>query len=466
MNPLRKSLSLRLLGVFILIAVLTIVLIAQLFSSGMRSQWKNNIQPHLIQYLSYVHNDVGNPPDHNSALALSERLPVNIYIYKDTTLEYATNGKALDFQSIQFTRSKSHSLDDEQDKPTGRQTKRVRLPSDHAFGRTGRTSYLRVIQDDHTLYYELRSIAGRSRYDDHFLWVLLGLGGILLLSYFIIKRQLSPIQKIEQGVRLMSDGYLQHRIPIKGNDDLAQLGESINDMAERIEKMLDAKRQLLMAISHELRSPLARSRVANEMLPDSVNKQRIGDDLNEMDKLIHEIMESERLQHHTDLHYQTVDLAALIFDVAGNEPGSVHVDINTDKFEIEVDDARIRILLRNLINNALQHGRKNPTDKIRVTLNRSSTEAILQISDNGPGIDAEHIDKLGEPFYRPDESRTRATGGFGMGLTLAKRIADTHGGTLKIKSQTTHPSGTTVEVRLPFLRTSMRTSIRTSSPAS
>ncbi len=451
MNPLRNSLSLRLLAIFVSIALLTVFLIAQLFSRGMGSQWKNNIQPHLIQYLSYIHNDVGSPPDHDNALALSERLPVNIYIYKGSKLEYSTNAKPLDYQSLRFTRTNNAKPDIHS--RVGNKSARIQLPPDHAFGRGEKTSYLRVMQNDHTLYYELRRRDGRSRYGDHFLWMLLGLGGLLLASYFIIRRQLSPIKQITQGVSLMSEGDLQHRISIKGKDDLAQLGDSINNMAQRIENMLDAKRQLLMAISHELRSPLARSRIANEMLPDSKNKQRIAEDLAEMDKLIHEIMESERLQHHTDLHYQSVDLAVLTTELVSNEPDVVKLDINTENLSIEADDARIRIMIRNLINNALQHGRKEQSDQIIVTLDKVGTNAIVRVSDTGPGIDAKHIENLDEPFYRPDESRTRSTGGFGMGLTLVKRIVDTHGGSLTIHSKTTQPSGTTVEVSIPINRT-------------
>ncbi len=449
MNPFRKSLSLRLLGIFILIALITIFLIMHLFSRGIGSQWKNNIQPHLIQYLSYVHNDVGSPPNHDNALALSERLPVNIYIYRGKTLEYSTNGKPLDHQSIHFIATANNR---KREKPPRDGVPRFKLPLDHTFGGREGTSYLRVMQNEHTLYYELQRRNRHSRLGNQAVWLVVAIGGILLGSYFIIRRQLSPIKEIKQGVSLMSQGNLQHRIPIKGKDDLAQLGDSINNMAERMDNMLDAKRQLLIAISHELRSPLARSRIASEMLPDSVNKQRIADDLQEMDKLIHEIMESERLQHHTDLHYQLIDLEALLIDVINSDSDAVELNINTDHFMMEADDARIRIMLRNLINNALQHGRKDQTEKIIVSLDKLEEEAILSVTDHGPGIDAEHIEKLGEPFYRPDDSRTRSTGGFGMGLTLAKRIVDTHGGNLTIDSQTTEPSGTTVTVRIPVKR--------------
>lgn len=458
MNPLRKSLSLRLLGIFILIALVTIYLLTQLFSRGLGSQWQNNIQPHLIQYLGYIHNDVGNPPDHDRALALSQRLPVNIYIYKQSNLEYSTNNKSLDFSAINFRQTPSHRFRDTHGKKADEQRERkstrkfFTLPPDHAFGRDNRVSFLRVIQDEHTLYYELRRNVGKGRYGDHFIWALLGLASMLLFSYFIIKRQLSPIHSIKSGVSQMSQGDLEHRIAVKGDDDLAQLGHSINDMANRIENMLDAKSELLIAVSHELRSPLARSRIATEMLPDSTNKQRIAEDLEEMENLIHEIMESERLQHHTDLHYQTINLAKVVEEVVENNAEVIALSIEESNLEADLDEARLRIMLRNLVNNALQHGEATPTNKIRVTLSKLDTVAVIQVADSGPGIAAEHIEKITEPFYRPDESRTRSTGGFGMGLNLAKRIAQAHGGSMNITSQVTAPSGTCVEIRLPINR--------------
>jgi len=403
MNPFRQSLSLRLLGISFLITVLTVLLISHLFSRGMGSQWRNNIQPHLIQYLSYVHNDVGSPPNPDNALALSQRLPVNIYIYKGSELEYATNAKPLDYQSLHFIGSGNGKREKRHDKPNNR-PRRMRLPPDHAFGRGKKTSYLRVNQDEHTLYYELRRRDGNRRFGDQLPWVLLGLGSLLLAGYFIIKRQLSPIKGIKQGVSLMSQGDLQHR------------------------------------------------RIANEMLPDSTNKQRIAEDLDEMDKLIHEIMESERLQHHTDLHYQSVDLVALIQEIIENDSALIQFDTRVDSLIIDADDARIRILIRNLVSNAIQHGHADSTKKILMTLNQTGSDAVIEVNDKGPGIDAEHIAKLSEPFYRPDASRTRSTGGFGMGLTLVKRIVDTHGGSFNINSQTTQPSGTTVKVSIPIKR--------------
>ncbi len=463
MNPLRKSLSLRLLGIFILIAVVMIFLLTQLFSRGLGSQWQNNIQPHLIQYLGYIHNDVGNPPNHDSALALSQRLPVNIYIYKQNILEYSTNNKSLDFSAINFRQTPSHRFRDTHRKLSSKQAgeqrdrksarKYLALPPDHAFGRDNRVSYLRVQQDEHTLYYELRRNVGKSRYGDHFIWALLGLASMLLLSYFIIKRQLSPIQKIKSGVSQMSQGDLEHRIAVKGDDDLAQLGHSINDMANRIESMLDAKSDLLIAVSHELRSPLARSRIATEMLPDSTNKQRIAEDLEEMENLIHEIMESERLQHHTDLHYQTIDLVKVVQEVVETNADVIELKTEESNIKAELDESRLRILLRNLVNNALQHGEATPAKKIKISLSKLNSEAIIQVTDSGPGIAEEHIDKIVEPFYRPDESRSRSTGGFGMGLNLVKRIAQAHGGSMNITSQVVSPSGTSVEIRLPLNRT-------------
>ncbi len=464
MNPLRKSLSLRLLCIFILIAVVTIFLLAQLFSRGLGSQWQNNIQPHLIQYLGYIHNDVGNPPEHTNALALSERLPVNIYIYNKNKLEYSTNGQMLDYAKIDFRQPTSYRFRDSKGKLPSKQTEQpqrnrkpgrryLTLPPDHAFGRDNKVSYLRVQQEEHTLYYELRRSVGRGRYGDHFIWALLGLAGMLAFSYFIIKRQLSPIHKIKTGVSQMTQGDLEHRIAVKGDDDLAQLGHSINDMADRIASMLDAKSELLIAVSHELRSPLARSRIATEMLPDSTNKHRIAEDLDEMEKLIHEIMESERLQHHNDLHYQSIDMVSLVSDVVKNHADLVNLEIDSTTISADVDDARIRILLRNLISNAIQHGKATATNMINVSLSKTESTVVIRVVDHGPGIPEEHIDKIADPFYRPDESRTRSTGGFGMGMNLVKRIVHAHGGSMDINSQVSSPSGTSVEISLPLNRT-------------
>ena len=142
-----------------------------------------------------------------------------------------------------------------------------------------------------------------------------------------------------------------------------------------------------------------------------------------------------------------------------NENDQIQFDNSQlDNAVIDGDGTRLRILCRNLINNAVQHGRgRDGHLLIELSLSENHESIELMVRDHGPGIPAEHIDRLTEAFYRPDSSRTRDTGGFGMGLTLASLIAEAHGGKLTISSkvadeltnETTIPSGTTVTLILP-----------------
>jgi len=230
--------------------------------------------------------------------------------------------------------------------------------------------------------------------------------------------------------------------------------------------MLDAKRQLLLAISHELRTPLTRARIATELFPDSANRQRLEEDLNDMQTLISDIMESERLQsNHGILEIKPIDIRSLIeseldhYKKQSSENDQIHFDSSRlDDASIDGDETRLRILCRNLVNNAMQHGRDRNGQLVLKVLLTSNHESIeLTVRDHGLGIPSEHLDRLSEAFYRPDSSRTRDTGGFGMGLTLASLIAEAHGGTLMISSkvsdemtnETTMPSGTSVTLTLP-----------------
>jgi signal transduction histidine kinase len=441
-------------------------LLAVLFSRGLGTQWKRSIQPHLEQYIHYVQQDLGNPPEPERAQALADQVPVTIYIYQAGSLSFSTNGKQLDTRALEFHRPLP--------RPPRDKTNRRRLPESHArhprhtpadiaFDDSHRATVLRVQLSDYTVYYELSRRKGLWRHADFLLLLLLALAGILMLSFLTIRRQLSPIRRIKDGVGKMSLGNLDHRIDLEGSDDLATLGNSIDAMAEHIGAMLDAKRQLLLAISHELRSPLARARVATELLPESVNRERISDDLREMELMITDIMESERLQqNHAILNRQELNLSALVQSVVDGYEEAITTQLPDNPLMASADDARLRILLRNLINNALQHGAPtSQTDAAGATtaVKAATVEVCLQsevelvridITDRGPGIAAEHIAAITEPFYRPDASRARATGGFGLGLTLCKLITEAHGGSLHIDSEPESRPGTRVIVRFPI----------------
>jgi signal transduction histidine kinase len=216
--------------------------------------------------------------------------------------------------------------------------------------------------------------------------------------------------------------------------------------------MLEAKRQLLLAISHELRSPLTRAKVALEFLEDQSVKTNLMQDIKEMERLIADLLESERLNtRHSKLQVAPVDLADLAAGVVHSDfPGQeqrVELSLPAKPAIIEGDATRLRLLVKNLVENALRYTPANGRP-IELAVTQEAETAQIQVCDHGHGMSAHDLARITEPFYRADPARSRSTGGLGLGLYLCRRIAEAHGGSLAITSEV--GCGTEVTVRLPF----------------
>jgi signal transduction histidine kinase len=200
--------------------------------------------------------------------------------------------------------------------------------------------------------------------------------------------------------------------------------------------MLDAKRALLLAISHELRSPLTRARVNAELLDDTPERAALMDDLGAMRDLITDLLEGERLASgHSALQAEPTDIAALVRDLVETQFGArpITLSLASDLGRWPIDPARIRLLLRNLIGNALRHG--TPAARApEVFVRRDGTDLLIGVRDHGPGVAVEHLARLSEAFYRPDSARSRASGGVGLGLYLCRLVAQAHGGRLTFRN--------------------------------
>ena len=405
------------------------------------SQWRHAIAPHIEQYLDYVNSDLGYPPSEERALELSRRLPINIYVQGPDS-SFSTNGKTFDPSDIEFRRPGRHR------KRRAEQRQRPRV----AIGERHDRTVLRNRTGQYQIYYELkhRRPLARNKVD---LWIPIAfLIAILAMCYFVMRRMLKPVHDIKHAVRAMGAGQLQTRVPVRSKNDLGVLASSINTMASDIEKLLNAKRQLLLGASHELRTPITRAKVATQLLEESANRDRIIEDLDEMESLIADIMESERVTGgHSVLNLSTVNVAELIQSVLTElRVPEVRTDIATELPVIEADEARLRLLLRNLVSNALEHG-ANPDHPPLISASNHGNTLTLAIADFGKGITTEHLHRLTEPFYRADPSRSRSTGGFGLGLHISELIVQAHGGTLSVASETdtVKTPGTTVTVSLP-----------------
>lgn len=270
---------------------------------------------------------------------------------------------------------------------------------------------------------------------------------ILILAYYIVYKLYSPINELNDGIKKIAAGDIHHRLTQKYDDEIGELVNSVNVMAERIEEMLNAKKELLLAVSHELRSPLTQTKILIEMVSESELKVRLKSATDRLACLVASLLDAEKLkQQHAVLSLNQVDMVeitqALIDEQSVN---CLSLNVQGDPRSIVADQLRLHMMLKNIVQNAIKYS--DGTD-VAIKLVFSDKDVEIRVRDRGPGIPEVELNRLGEAFYRPDASRTRTTGGYGLGIYLAQAIAKAHGGTFSIESKTN--VGTIVLIKLPL----------------
>ncbi|RYY87925.1 MAG: HAMP domain-containing protein [Comamonadaceae bacterium] len=403
---------------------------AGIFMGGVKRAFTSNMsdvtRPMLIDYADRLVADLGSPPDVARAQALVERLPITLQI----------SGPQVNWSSL----------------PEGRRRWRQgRIPEDELVDRDGEDAwFVRRSADGH------RVVFGWSprlwRVVPHATgWITLAaLLALVALAYAVVQRLLRPLIDIREGAERFGRGEFAAPIPVRRTDDLGELAQRINTMAQDIQAMLDAKRALLLAMSHELRSPLTRARLNAELLPEAgegaVERTALLRDLGEMRDLINDLLESERLASpHVALQREAVDLPLLAREVvaelaarggaAATAMQGLRIEVDPDLPTLALDRARARLLLRNLLDNAVRHGDgalRPPVLQLRGAADGAHAVDIA-LRDFGPGVSDDQLARLAEPFYRPDSARDRAAGGVGLGLYLCRLVAQAHGGALVLR---------------------------------
>jgi signal transduction histidine kinase len=295
---------------------------------------------------------------------------------------------------------------------------------------------VRTAPDGHRITFGLARPLHASR-PGVFGWITLAaLLGLTLAAYAYVRRMLRPLHDIGEGVARFGRGDFGQPIPLARNNELGDLAERINRMATSLQGMLDAKRALLLAISHELRSPLTRARVNAELVSEGEHRDALLRDLSEMRDLISDLLEGERLATgHAALQTEQVDLAALTRDLVATQfaQAALTLELEAAVPPLQADPMRLKLLLRNLIDNALRHSAGAPASPVVKLGIEPDGRVALGVRDFGPGVSEEQLQRLSEPFYRPDSARTRAGGGVGLGLYLCRLVAQAHGGELRIR---------------------------------
>jgi signal transduction histidine kinase len=273
-------------------------------------------------------------------------------------------------------------------------------------------------------------------------WRVALVGGvifILLLAWAAMRWLLLPIRWLDRGMARVASGDLSYRIPTRPGDELGRLGEQFNLMTAQVQGMLQQRQQLLLDVSHELRTPLTRLKLGLENLPEDAERASLAEDIAELEALVAELLEGARLEVGASaLKLEDLDLSALVLEAAQGfqrrEPG-LQVDVPPG-IRWTGDRTRLERLTLNLLNNAFVHGlpAQGPV-LLKLESHRQGSQVALTVADQGPGLGAAEKERLFTPFFRADASRTRATGGLGLGLLLCQRIAAAHGGALSVETE-------------------------------
>jgi len=260
-------------------------------------------------------------------------------------------------------------------------------------------------------------------------------------AYPVVRHLTRRLEGLRKGVESW-DGARLARVPVDGSDEVAAVAASFNAAAERIEKMVAAHRALLANASHELRSPLARLRMATDLYQDNprdATRDEIVRNLTELDLLVEEILLASRLDHVEALETrERIDLLALVTEEAARNGLTVDGAAAT----VDGDPRLLTRLVRNLIQNAQRHG----APPVEVSLAMDSGRPVLTVRDHGEGIAEADRTRVFEPFFRPS-GRSERAGGWGLGLSLVRQIAAHHGASVQIDAP--KGGGTAFVVRFP-----------------
>ena len=444
LNHFSRSLSFRLLLIFIVLGGLfvfgTFKSIQRFYNSD---QIRGLISGHLSLHVNYVRDDIGVPPRIDRAIAITEKVPVDIRIL-GPDIDWASDPGFPRLEQLDFASSPRFS-DDPGAWADELQGIDFADLDDHDF--------LRMRQGGYEIVISTPKIS--DVFDGPALVpLILGLGlSFLVLAYAAVTWLFRPIRTIREGAEHIGRGNFDFRISKVRRDQLGDLATDINRMAGDVENMLDAKRALMLGISHELRTPLSRMRLTLEFLDDAENVESLKAEIVEMEKIVVSLLEAERLNsRHAQLSRTDVIVGDLINelldDFFAREAERISVSLPAEPVSAYIDEARITLLLKNLISNALRYSK--PEDGLVVlAVSTTDSELIVTVSDNGPGLPEDQAEHIGEPFYRSDASRARESGGTGLGLYLAALVAKAHGGSLTLLD--TENQGASFEVRIPLI---------------
>ncbi len=407
---------------------------------------RETIGYYQTSYYDYMLADIQYPPNIGKAEEVVGQMPFDMKIV-GTDLDWTSSPQFIITDAINFELSTLNVAKIKADIAEGRATSREGVEAARYKNRT----YAKIPFGDYTIFLVTpkMSVAAQRTYivEAIIAFTLL----ILLICYALVQRIFRPIKSIEEGAKRIGQGHLEYRIDVKQKDELGSLAQKINQLAVNVQEMLAAKQRLNLGVSHELRSPLTRARLEVELLEDSRIKEDLLNEINAMETIIANLLDSEAINYgHKKLKLELFELSEMIGQMiqkSGFLSKSNIAFIPLDRAaQVEADKTLFEVMIKNILENAIRY---NPAEgePIQIRVEQMEHTYEIKIRDFGPGLSKEDLIKVTEPFYRPGQSRSRQSGGFGLGLYLCKQIVEAHQGTITIENH--EETGAVVAVTIP-----------------
>lgn len=266
---------------------------------------------------------------------------------------------------------------------------------------------------------------------------------LMICSWFIVRWLTRPMRQLSRAAMALGRDIHQSPVPEKGTYEVRATARAFNIMQRRILTFINDRDLLFSAISHDLKTPITRLRLRAELLDDDAVKSQLNQDLSELEQLVHGALE---LAESTDLNEPTepIDLVAMLLAIQEEVAvlgRSVHLD-TTKQLTIRVKPMAMKRCLSNLIHNAVFYG-----SEAWVSVIEGTDEITITVVDDGPGVPEDELEHIFDPYVRLENSRSRHTGGTGLGMTIARNIVHSHGGDIRLRNRM--GSGLEVEIVVP-----------------
>jgi signal transduction histidine kinase len=286
-----------------------------------------------------------------------------------------------------------------------------------------------------------------------------------LLALFLSGQIVNPLRKITAAATRLAAGNLKTKVPVETADELAELAQTLNTMSARLLKLEELRRQLTQDVAHELKTPLASARALVEGMSDGIipadrgNLLSLLEEIDRLSQLIGDLGELSRAEAGRNQLVMVPGNPAAVVAAVGkrlrpafDEKGvalELAASLKDVKAQALIDERALERIFENLLSNALRHTAKGGLVRISTRQDPEAGSIAFTVSDNGVGIPAQHLPYIFERFYRVDPSRSRATGGTGIGLTIVRELTEALGGQVSVKS---HPGqGTSFTIMLPLM---------------